>query len=247
MKTVRSIRKPAALLFDFGDTVLEMVKFDPLKGNARLLHLAKNPRNVTAAEVANAARKLSDTLRPLTESLMLELQAECFHKLLYEGLGLSFRQSALQLQREFWKHSSAYRPEPGICSLLQFLRKQNVRMGIVSNTMFPAAFLKDELRRCRLLQYFEFVVASADYGIRKPHPLIFSAALARLDLPAKLVWFAGDKLEYDIKGANDAGLFSVWYNRKNGKRTKERPALEISCWDQLTGILDQASRLSSRC
>jgi HAD superfamily hydrolase (TIGR01459 family) len=43
----------------------------------------------------------------------------------------------------------------------------------------------------------------------KPYPEVYKQALALLELEAKDVLAIGDSLETDIKGANDAGVFSV--------------------------------------
>ncbi len=44
----------------------------------------------------------------------------------------------------------------------------------------------------------------------KPDPAIYHLAVAQLGLPAKRIAVVGDALETDVKGANAAGLDSVW-------------------------------------
>jgi putative hydrolase of the HAD superfamily len=54
-------------------------------------------------------------------------------------------------------------------------------------------------------------MSSADYGLRKPHPSLFRAAVARLRLSLDEVWVGGDHLTNDVEGARAAGLTGVWY------------------------------------
>jgi FMN phosphatase YigB (HAD superfamily) len=44
------------------------------------------------------------------------------------------------------------------------------------------------------------------------------------------IWFIGDKLEYDIKGAVDSGLFPVWYNPTGKSGALECECLEVKSW-----------------
>ena len=87
---------------------------------------------------------------------------------------------------------------------------------------------------------FEFVVSSADYGVRKPHPAIFEAALARLGLEPGEAWFAGDNVEYDLKGGLGAGMFTVLFRPP----VDEPPGFDgyrrIERWSELAALLDQA-------
>src|SRR5208337_1286427 len=88
---------------------------------------------------------------------------------------------------------------------------------------------------------FRFVISSADYGVRKPDPLIFEVALRRLGLDAGRVWFAGDNVGYDIIGARQAGIFPVAYNpRKKIPDTVGEHAV-ISSWDQLIPLISSVS------
>ena len=74
------------------------------------------------------------------------------------------------LELEFWKECMLFSPETGIADVLTALSAHNLRMGVVSNHPGSGTLLSWELQRHELLNYFEFVISSADYGIRKPIP-----------------------------------------------------------------------------
>ena len=86
------------------------------------------------------------------------------------------------------------------------LLADGVLMAAVSNAAFSGRILTHELVRARLAGYLQFVISSADIGIRKPAPEIFQHALRRLHVLAQETWFVGDTLDEDIAGAAIAGL-----------------------------------------
>jgi putative hydrolase of the HAD superfamily len=93
--------------------------------------------------------------------------------------------------------------------------------------------------RLGLEKYFDFIVMSVDHGgIEKPDPRIFEIAVreARCD-PHELL-HVGDHIEYDVQGANDAGVRSVWLNRKcENPPTDVKPDLEVQSMSELPEAL----------
>jgi putative hydrolase of the HAD superfamily len=79
------------------------------------------------------------------------------------------------------------------------------------------------LRAAGLDDYFDLLVG-ADGGAGKPEVAIFQEALQRLGLDPARVWHAGDRLDADVLGANNAGLISVWLNRSGARRRPQDPA-----------------------
>ena len=78
-------------------------------------------------------------------------------------------------------------------------------------------------------------MSSADYGIRKQHPLLYEVALKNFQTePADAIYF-GDNLEYDIKTAQNAGLVAAWYNKKSiENETQIIPDLAFTDWSSIT-------------
>ena len=136
------------------------------------------------------------------------------------------------LELEFWKASVELDPEPDISETLTALAAHQVRMGGVSNHPGSGAVLSWELQRHDLLRHFEFVISSADYGIRKPHGVIFRSAVSKLGLKPSEVWYVGDSLENDILGENQFQMPAIWYNRRQQEHGGfARPEAEVRCWE----------------
>lgn len=233
------MRRPKAILFDLGDTLLRHDRFEPLEGNKKLLSLSHNPHNRTLEEVARAAKAIEDEMRPLRASAVFEISARALQRVLFEPLGISFSLAAHELERAFWEASVTMSPEPGIEEVLSLLSEQGILAGVVSNARTSGELLWAELEKHRLERYFRFLMSSCDYGFRKPSPLLFKVASAKLGVPPEDTWFIGDSVANDIAGANASGMVSVWYNTKKLPQDKASPAVEIHHWDELRSLLGQ--------
>lgn len=125
---------------------------------------------------------------------------------------------------------------------LDELKARQYQLGIVSN----AGDNKDVFQlvdKFGIEPYFDFVLTSAACGWRKPHPRIFELALAHWGFPANEVAMVGDKLEADILGANQAGIFSIWAARyaKASKKNLITPDAAIQSLSQIIAILKENS------
>ena len=122
--------------------------------------------------------------------------------------------------------------EPGIHSVLLRAQDLGISTGVISNAMFSGDVLRWELASHGLLECFQFVMSSADYGLQKPHPAIFLTAVGRLGIEPAEIWFVGDSVESDVAGARSAGLTPIWYNRKgNPCDISPEPAI-VGSWEE---------------
>ncbi len=70
-------------------------------------------------------------------------------------------------------------------------------------------------------KYFADFVISEEVGSAKPQPEIFSEAFKRMNTPARSeVLIIGDSLTSDIKGGNNYGIDTCWYNPAGQARVK---------------------------
>lgn len=93
--------------------------------------------------------------------------------------------------------------------------------------------------RLGLERYFDFIVMSVDHGgIEKPDPRIFEIAVQEARCEPHELLHVGDHIEYDVRGANDAGVMSVWLNR-NGESSVNgvKPNLEVTSLSELADSL----------
>jgi len=102
------------------------------------------------------------------------------------------------------------RPLDGARETLAALRARGLRLGLVSNTVWPGEIHRRDLDRHRLLPYLETQVFSADAAAWKPEARVFQMALDALDLRPQEAAYVGDHPYFDVWGAQQAGLRGVW-------------------------------------
>jgi putative hydrolase of the HAD superfamily len=95
---------------------------------------------------------------------------------------------------------------PEVPDALRALRALGIRLVVVSNW---DASLHDRLAETGLAELVDGAVASAEVGVAKPDPAIFTRALALAGAPAEAAWHVGDSLDADVAGALAAGLRPV--------------------------------------
>jgi putative hydrolase of the HAD superfamily len=94
--------------------------------------------------------------------------------------------------------------------LFEALAERGLKIGVLSNTIWPRARHEQIFRRDGVLDLIDGAVYSSEIDWTKPHPGAFLSALAAvgLDDPARAV-FVGDRLFDDIHGAKSAGMRAV--------------------------------------
>lgn len=122
----------------------------------------------------------------------------------------------------------------GAQDILRRFREMNLKIGLVSNTIFPKEYHLGELRRFGLLPYLNAYHFSSEMGLRKPHPDIFLRTLADLGADASQAVFVGDRLVEDVGGAQKVGMKAI-LARHEGRdySAAVTPDAEIHSLDEL--------------
>ena len=125
---------------------------------------------------------------------------------------------------------------------LQKLEESGYRLGIISNAGDDQDVQK-LVRKFKIRQYFDFILTSAACSYRKPHPRIFELALANWYLLPSEAVMVGDNLTADVFGAQNAGLYGVWLNRRADplmeKQEAVSPNASLSSLSELPTLLDR--------
>jgi len=126
-----------------------------------------------------------------------------------ESLGCGNRDKAEAIADEY----SALQYEwlewfPGAEKTLEALCKDRMRLVLATNgqTLLQRA----KINRFHLERFFQHILVEEEMGFGKPDPRVYQKALGLLGLPASEVWMVGDNLQWDVKGAQDAGLKGIW-------------------------------------
>lgn len=214
------MRKPKMILFDYGQTLVKEEGFDSIAAQEAVLSRAiKNPYGVTPQEMLAFDRELNKEIGRFTKETMDEYKIEVhnhpYQRFLYEYFGLEFQEDPYQIEQLFWDTAAPGVPTDGIKEVLNYLKEQDIRVGVISNISFSGEALRRRLASVLPEYTFEFILASSEYVFRKPSKFLFQLALRKASLQAEEVWYCGDNILCDIIGASESGIYPVWYTGAN--------------------------------
>ena len=233
---VKKMERPGMILFDYGETLIHEAAIDLLRGERAVFqYVAENPRHITPEEAAAFGGVIFERANA-SRVLGFEVHEWPMLRCKYEALGLKFSLPTEELEEVLWDGLEPGRPTEHIEELLGYLREQGIPTGVISNIGWSGRALERRLGRLLPGHRFEFVVASSEYVMRKPDPVIFAVALEKAGMEAGQVWFCGDNPVADVEGARASGLFPVLY-RPEGPQGAE--CLPVRDWRELIGILDK--------
>jgi putative hydrolase of the HAD superfamily len=100
--------------------------------------------------------------------------------------------------------------DPGAAELLRGLRERGIKIGVLSNTMWPRDQHERIFSRDGVLGLIDGAVYSSEIPWTKPHPQAFRAAMAAIGVtnPGECV-YVGDRPFDDMYGARRAGMRTV--------------------------------------
>ncbi|MEZ5116324.1 MAG: HAD family hydrolase [Candidatus Nanopelagicales bacterium] len=116
--------------------------------------------------------------------------------------------NALAAYLDFWDpHTYA---DPDAVPLLRALRGRGIRVGVLSNTMWPRSHHEEVFARDGLLDLIDGAVYTSELPVAKPHADAFRIALEAVGGvdPATTV-FVGDRVWDDVHGAQQVGMRGV--------------------------------------
>ncbi|MBI3300272.1 MAG: HAD-IA family hydrolase [Elusimicrobia bacterium] len=122
-----------------------------------------------------------------------------------------------------------------------------LKMGIRSTVLSDAPKLEVWLRIVGLgiHNYFDHVIASEDYGVKKPDQIPFRKALEVLGTKAEETLMVGDWPDRDIVGAKKIGLKTAWAKYGDTFDTKESGAdYELGDIIELVDIIKKENGLA---
>ncbi len=121
----------------------------------------------------------------------------------------------------------------GASSLLHQLHRKKQRMAIITNGLSQVQ--RPRLARSGFQAYFDFALISDEVGYLKPQTAFFDQAFRQITQQLghqpqpEEVLVIGDSLEADIKGGNDYGCHTCWFNPKGLTAPPDlQPHYEIS-------------------
>jgi putative hydrolase of the HAD superfamily len=191
-----------AVIFDWGGTLTPWHTVDhaTLWQNVCALHFAAELAERHAAAIRAAERELWLAAEHDQRSATMD------H--VFERAGVTPTSEFLASYFEAWEPHTLTDPEAP--EVFRKLRAYGIRIGVLSNTMWPRSVHEQVFSRDGVLELIDGAVYSSEIDWTKPHPEAFRAAMAAVGIsdPAECV-FVGDRPYDDVYGAKQAGMRAV--------------------------------------
>jgi putative hydrolase of the HAD superfamily len=185
----------SAVIFDWGGTLTPWHTIDPLEA-----WIASVADEELAARLLAAEQDLWLRSRDQHRSGTLDE--------VFASVGTRPTEEMLAGLHRWWQPHTYLDPEAR--GLFEALRDRGIRVGVLSNTLWPREVHEEIFARDGVLDLIDGAVYTCEIAWTKPHPEAFRAALDAVDVadPADAV-FVGDRLFDDIHGAKSAGMRAV--------------------------------------
>ena len=127
---------------------------------------------------------------------------------LFTEAGLEHDPELLAAYHDFWEPHTVTDPEVG--PMWEELRRRGIKVGVLSNTIWPRAWHEEFFRRDGVLHLIDGDVYTSEIPWTKPSPRAFGAAMAAVGvrLPTSCI-YVGDRLFDDVWGARNAGMRTI--------------------------------------
>ncbi len=150
-----------------------------------------------------------------------ELDYEELMAAVLTGAGIAIDRPALRdalaAEHDAWQDARELHPDA--IGLLEALRAEGLRTGMVSNAFDPAELMHEDLRRHGIDGLLDTAVFSSEIGVRKPHPRIYLTALESLGCEPGRALFVGDRVREDVEGPAALGMatcLATYYREDEG-------------------------------
>jgi putative hydrolase of the HAD superfamily len=210
-------KKIKAVLFDYGETLLQF-------GKVKTTHLFRQGARLSYAFLKQQGQPVGNFTFYFLRNLVW-IRLRCWLSNLtgrdFDTLALLEKvgsKKGINLSPQQWEHlawlwyeplSKIAQAEPNIAETLEALKKQGLKLGIVSNTFVNGSSLEKHLKQLDILDYFTVRLYSYEFRFRKPNLGMFKIAAERIGESFENILYVGDRLDKDIEPAITTGMHTV--------------------------------------
>jgi putative hydrolase of the HAD superfamily len=184
-----------AVIFDWGGTLTPWHTVEPIGAWIDAVRDEELAARLLAAEEEIWLRSRDEHLSATLDDV-------------FAAVGVTPTDPMRRAVHDWWEPHTYLDPEAP--ALFQALRDRGIRIGVLSNTLWPRDEHERIFRRDGVLALLDGAVYTSEIPWTKPHLEAFRAAMAAVGVtdPARAV-FVGDRLYDDVHGAQAAGMRAV--------------------------------------
>jgi putative hydrolase of the HAD superfamily len=128
---------------------------------------------------------------------------------------------------------------PGAVEALATLHEQGYRIGLISNTIWPAELHMEDLVELGIMPYLDHMDFSGELGYWKPNPRVFQHTLSKLNIAAQHAVFVGDNPREDVLGAQAVGMRAIWQQSAEFSLGDVQPDATIETLAELPALIQR--------
>ena len=221
------------VIFDWGGTLTpwHAVDHEALWHGVCVLHYSQG-------QAADVARSIYQAELAVWQGIESSQQSATLAHV-FERAGVTVPESLLASYFKAWEPHTF--TDPDVPGLLRGLRRRGIRIGVLSNTLWPRSMHDGIFVRDQVLDLIDGTVYSSELPWTKPHPEAFHAAMAAAGEhdPAACV-FVGDRPFDDVHGAKGVGMRAVLIRNSTAPPFEAAvPDATITRLSELPGYLDR--------
>lgn len=241
------MKRPKMIIFDAGKTLInylpkiddkKMLYLSTIDAIEKLMpYITSNLNNYDAQDINRFTNKIFEEYSKCRKAYF-EINNQVILKTVFDYLNIKLSISFSQAEKIIWNHSANIVAVEGVLELLDSLKCLGIRSAVISNLDFSGYLLEEKLNELLPNNAFEFVIASSDYGIRKPQKLIFEIGISKSGLAAEDIWYVGDKPTVDGSGSKSAGMTPIIFKSKKNQYSEiPKDMITIDDYKELIDIL----------
>jgi putative hydrolase of the HAD superfamily len=182
------------IIFDFDNTIYDYDYCNKIALNTLFLEISSNFNkdiNIikTNYEYLNKSIKISNNTSSKFNKIL-------YIKKLFENLNISLNELDKYLTIYNNSFNNNLKLYDGIEELLKLFKKNNIKIGLLSNNNFNQQY--EKLKILNILEYFDVIQTSDECGEEKPHINMFLNIQNKLNIPFENIGYIGDNYDHDI-------------------------------------------------
>jgi putative hydrolase of the HAD superfamily len=224
------------ILADYGGTlVISGRNFDASRGFRSVFRcICPDAELKDVEEMVEFAVDTELEFQRLRDLTALEFSFKQLLRCIFGYLSLRTTMPMSRLESIYYRDARDDVAVDGAVKFFRDAQTQGLRLGVISNTTHSGILLKEQLDQCGFDGIFSAIVSSADYGIRKQHPLLFDIGLSLIGCTKEEAVFVGDNELYDIETAHNAGMASALYKGKGEATENTKARFSFENWANIT-------------
>src|SRR5260221_9332811 len=133
---------------------------------------------------------------------------------------------------------------PHALETLETLRARKKLLGLLTNG--NATYQRRKIERHHLAPFFDCILIEEEFGVAKPDPSMYLAALEQLQITPREAWMVGDNLTLDVGAPQQLGIGGIWFDparRALPKETSVHPGHIIHTLPELLDLDEEEATL----